>query len=154
MGPAWKGKGDKLGCQEEIQDSEKPHKGKKDGSSRDAACVRRLPDHIENPPTPPQQPKPKTIRKIVLPDEPEVGAPGSVNIAFRTPFGRVFKRRFLYSEKIQILLDFMATLGFPERVYMLSSSYPRHCISSDPDKTVLELELTKDLALNIDERDD
>ena len=54
---------------------------------------------------------------------------------------------------LQILLDYITTLGYPQKSHSLCSTYPRVCVSTDPDKTLADLSLTTACTLNVEEKD-
>ncbi len=54
----------------------------------------------------------------------------------------------------QNLLDYMTSVGYHQRIYSLAMTYPRHVISDNPGDTLLDLNITSDIALNIEEKED
>ncbi|XP_077863319.1 UBX domain-containing protein 8-like isoform X2 [Saccoglossus kowalevskii] len=180
-GPAWKGKGEALGNASEEKCTAGSHVA---GTSRDAASVRVLPESVTNPTPPVDKEakhaedlrreakrkekeeqfyrfagpawkgKGQALGTITLPEEPAEGSPMVMTIALKTPTGRTHRRRFLYTDNIQILIDYMTKLGYHPTMYSISSTYPRHCLTSDLEKTFEDLGLTKDVALVIEEKED
>ncbi|KAK2182606.1 hypothetical protein NP493_347g03081 [Ridgeia piscesae] len=147
-GPLWKGAAHALGG---ADNKDTPRT--RDGSSTEAALLRQLPEEVLHPPTPPSPPKTSPQRVIVLPEEPEEGATDSVSIVLRTFQGRRHTRRFRTSDPVQVLLDYMTTIGYHQKVYTLMTSFPRHDLSNDPTFTLLQLDLTRAMVLNVEEKD-
>ncbi|KAL5019271.1 hypothetical protein ScPMuIL_004993 [Solemya velum] len=147
LGPAWKGKGDKLGGEEIDQGV------KSVGSSKDAVKHRKLPEVVTRPIVKPE-PKPVIPKKvIVLPDEPAEGTADSVTVSLRTPLGGVKHRRFLQSHTVQTVLDFMTTIGHSQMMYTLATSYPRRVLSDSSNQTLSQLDFRGRVTLNIEERE-
>lgn len=92
-------------------------------------------------------------QKFSLPDEPELNEPNAVTVALKTPQGRTHKRRFRIAGEAELLLRFMASIGYHHKLYALYMSYPRQSISDDPNVTLEELGITHDILLNIEEKD-
>ncbi|XP_070544305.1 UBX domain-containing protein 8-like [Ptychodera flava] len=153
LGPAWKGEGHKLGTNTDEKDVKVTRRST--GSSKDAAAARVLPESVTSVAQPPVEIKEKREKKrIILPEEPAEGSPQSITIALKSPLGRVHKRRFLYTHKIQILVNYMITLGFHPKIYCICTTYPRKCMTNDLEKTMEDIGLTTDIALVIEEREE
>uniref|UniRef100_A0AAA9S4N3 FAS-associated factor 1 n=2 Tax=Bos TaxID=9903 RepID=A0AAA9S4N3_BOVIN len=78
-----------------------------------------------------------------LPPEPkeEIAEPVS-KLRIRTPSGEFLERRFLASNKLQIVFDFVASKGFPWDEFKLLSTFPRRDVTQlDPNKSLLEVKL-------------
>ncbi|XP_062920404.1 FAS-associated factor 1 isoform X2 [Mobula hypostoma] len=78
-----------------------------------------------------------------LPPEPREESNELVSkLRIRTPRGEFFERRFLASNKLQVVFDFVASKGFPKDEYKLLSTFPRRDVSLfDPTETLLEVKL-------------
>lgn len=64
-----------------------------------------------------------------VPAEPAEGADGITKIRIRKPTGEFVERRFLAGEKLDILLKFIASVGFPIDEYKVIASWPRRDVS-------------------------
>uniref|UniRef100_A0A8C4Q750 Fas (TNFRSF6) associated factor 1 n=1 Tax=Eptatretus burgeri TaxID=7764 RepID=A0A8C4Q750_EPTBU len=75
----------------------------------------------------------KAIRKslvLSLPDEPpDTHSEAMAKVRIRTPSGNFLERRFLAAQPLSLLLDFIASQGFPLHEYKLLSTYPRRDVS-------------------------
>ncbi|KAM7098825.1 FAS-associated factor 1 isoform 2-T2 [Molossus nigricans] len=60
-----------------------------------------------------------------LPPEPKEDAEPVSKLRIRTPSGEFLERRFLASNKLQIVFDFVASKGFPWDEFKLLSTFPR-----------------------------
>ncbi|XP_051869130.1 FAS-associated factor 1 [Pristis pectinata] len=78
-----------------------------------------------------------------LPPEPREESTELVSkLRIRTPRGEFFERRFLASNRLQVVFDFVASKGFPKDEYKLLSTFPRRDVSQfDPTETLLEVKL-------------
>ncbi|XP_078264682.1 FAS-associated factor 1 [Rhinoraja longicauda] len=78
-----------------------------------------------------------------LPPEPREESSELVSkLRIRTPRGEFFERRFLASNRLQVVFDFVASKGFPKDEYKLLSTFPRRDVSQfDPTETLLEVKL-------------
>merc|ERR1719369_688929 len=72
--------------------------------------------------------KDKEMRRAAerVPQEPatDCGLP-MANIRFRTPDGQTLARRFLATDRLSVLLDYLTSLGYRSREYKVLSSWPR-----------------------------
>ncbi|KAM8930562.1 FAS-associated factor 1 [Pelodytes ibericus] len=78
-----------------------------------------------------------------LPPEPqeEHSEPQS-KLRIRTPSGQFIERRFLGSSPLQVVLDFVASKGYPCQEFKLLSTFPRRDITQlDPDSSLMDLKL-------------
>ncbi|XP_063283871.1 FAS-associated factor 1 isoform X1 [Pelobates fuscus] len=78
-----------------------------------------------------------------LPPEPqeEHSEPQS-KLRIRTPSGEFLERRFLGSNPLQVVLDFVASKGYPCHEFKLLSTFPRRDISQlDPCRSLMDLKL-------------
>ena len=65
-------------------------------------------------------------KKLVVPDEPDISVPGSVNIKLRMPDGSEHKRRFLIIHKIDDIMNFAKkSIGGGVFSVKLSTTYPK-----------------------------
>lgn len=55
-------------------------------------------------------------------------------------------------DSFQMLLDFMQSVGYHQKIYAIYQTFPRSCISLDADKTLSEVGILRDVALNVEER--
>ncbi|GCC33758.1 FAS-associated factor 1 [Chiloscyllium punctatum] len=78
-----------------------------------------------------------------LPPEPREESIELVSkLRIRTPRGEFFERRFLASNRLQVVFDFVASKGFPRDEYKLLSTFPRRDVSQfDPTETLMEVKL-------------
>ncbi|XP_069794694.1 FAS-associated factor 1 isoform X2 [Narcine bancroftii] len=78
-----------------------------------------------------------------LPPEPREESTELVSkLRIRTPRGEFFERRFLASNRLQVVFDFVASKGFPRDEYKLLSTFPRRDVSQfEPTETLLEMKL-------------
>ncbi|XP_067893255.1 FAS-associated factor 1 [Heterodontus francisci] len=78
-----------------------------------------------------------------LPPEPSEESTELVSkLRIRTPRGEFFERRFLASNRLQVVFDFVASKGFPRDEYKLLSTFPRRDVSQfDPTETLMEVKL-------------
>ncbi|KAK1339998.1 hypothetical protein QTO34_018562 [Cnephaeus nilssonii] len=65
-----------------------------------------------------------------LPPEPKEDAEPVSKLRIRTPSGEFLERRFLASNKLQIVFDFVTSKGFPWNEFKLLSTFPRRDVSS------------------------
>lgn len=80
-----------------------------------------------------------------LSSEPEESDPNHITIRFRLPGGLINTRRFLNSDIIQTLVDYLGSKGFfPENCNFFNSEYPRKDIQKfDMEKTFAEMKWPK-----------
>uniref|UniRef100_V9KLB1 Fas (TNFRSF6) associated factor 1 n=4 Tax=Callorhinchus milii TaxID=7868 RepID=V9KLB1_CALMI len=78
-----------------------------------------------------------------LPAEPKEESTEPVSkLRIRTPRGEFFERRFLASNRLQVVFDFVASKGFPKEEYKLLSTFPRRDVSQfDATETIMEVKL-------------
>ncbi|XP_019620201.1 PREDICTED: UBX domain-containing protein 8-like [Branchiostoma belcheri] len=150
-GPKFKGQGWALG----YGDGE-THEGggQAAGSAKDAAVARKLPESaIPKPAQQTAEAKPRTRRVITLPQEPAIGEPETVTVGLKCPNGKIHRRRFHTNTAVQLLYDWMQTLGYHPSVYGISSTFPRRSFDSSRDGTLAQAGLTSDMVVMVDERD-
>ncbi|KAJ8022643.1 UBX domain-containing protein 8 [Holothuria leucospilota] len=150
-GPAWKGKSYPLGTDEENINEPENLRRRRGGNSRDAAQFRKLPESERKLDEQEEVPKPKKI--ITLPEEPPDGTPESITVAMRG-LTDVKKRRFLKSEKVQVLIDWMTKQGYHPKLYTLYTIRPRHDLSLVQEESLEKAGLIRDVVVFIEERDD
>ncbi|XP_022080997.1 UBX domain-containing protein 8-like [Acanthaster planci] len=158
-GPAWKGGArsldDNQGNDEKAGSASKqqlPRKGAQ-GTSKDAATVRKLPDSATRQPQAVPN-KPQQVKKvIVLPNEPDTRDKKCITVALRGLRSTVTKRRFLYTEKVQVLLDWMAKQGYHPKLYTVCTTFPRRDLSQHAEETLEDMHLVRDVVLAIEERE-
>ncbi|XP_066303492.1 UBX domain-containing protein 8-like [Branchiostoma lanceolatum] len=150
-GPKFKGQGWALG----YGDGETHAGGSQvHGGARDAAVARRLPDSAIPKPAPqPAEVKRRIKRVITLPQEPATGESETVTVGLKCPNGKVHRRRFHTTTAVQILYDWMQTLGYHPSVYGISSTFPRRSFDPYRDQTLAQLGITTDMVVMVDERD-
>lgn len=90
---------------------------------------------------------------FLLPDEPESNAENSVVIAIKTTHGKTYKRRFFKTDRVEILLNYMISIGYHPKHYGLYFSYPRKPISEVTTATLEEVEIIHDVLLNVEEKE-
>ena len=89
-------------------------------------------------------------KKLVVPDEPEISVPGSVNIQLRMPDGSKHQRRFLVTHKIGDIMNFARkSIGGGVFSVKLSTTYPKKYFE-DATKTLQDVGLTKNEALLVE----
>ena len=47
----------------------------------------------------------------------------------------------------------MTMVGYHQNIYQISTSYPRECISSDVSKSLSDVGIERDMALNVEEKE-
>jgi len=108
-----------------------------------------------------QQQQEEALREAVrasletgLPEEPTEADPRpTTTIRVRGPDGTSFCRRFLASEPLQVLLNYVTVQGFPMDQYKLLSSWPRRDVSSlDKAASLDDLKLCPQETLMLEER--
>lgn len=89
-----------------------------------------------------------------LPDEPPETCDEPVTtIKIRSPDGSSFGRRFLASNRLQVLLNYVTVQGFPMDQFKLLSSWPRRDVSSlDKSASLEALKLCPQETLMLEER--
>ncbi|XP_035698614.1 FAS-associated factor 1-like [Branchiostoma floridae] len=65
-----------------------------------------------------------------LPDEPPEDCTELINLRVRLPDGEMLQRRFLASTRLEILLNYVHSKGFPSKEYKLLSSWPKRDLTS------------------------
>ncbi|XP_041485012.1 UBX domain-containing protein 8-like [Lytechinus variegatus] len=156
-GPAWKGRGERTGFGDDDPSSAHQEIGQAlrrrdlEGTGRNAAAARKLPESVTNPlkRVPAEPLKPKIV--ITLPDEPEIGTPECITIALRGTTSNVKRRRFLFTEKVQVLLNWMTKLGYHQKLYTLVTTYPRQDLSQHAAETLQEVGIYHDVSLVVEE---
>lgn len=93
-----------------------------------------------------QQRKKQTI---ALPEEPDKENPNSTTVCLRTPVG-LKQRRFYRENTIQNVLDYMTSLGFSQRHYTVSTSYPRQSLQEQGEATLAEMGFHRKVILNVE----
>ncbi|OCT82730.1 hypothetical protein XELAEV_18025263mg [Xenopus laevis] len=77
-----------------------------------------------------------------LPPEPLEESEPLSKLRIRTPSGKFLERRFLGSSPLQVVLDFVASKGYPCHEFKLLSTFPRRDITQlDPNRSLLDLKL-------------
>ncbi|XP_030064048.1 FAS-associated factor 1 isoform X2 [Microcaecilia unicolor] len=78
-----------------------------------------------------------------LPPEPEEENNEPVSkLRIRTPSGEFFERRFLASNNLQVVFDFVASKGYPWEEFKLLSTFPRRDVTQmDPCKSLMDAKL-------------
>ena len=143
LGPAWKGKGEALGGEVRHGDDEvRLHRLEENINEEFLQQV-----HNEQE----REAKRKQRKKIVLPDEPDQNEADCLQIILRSPLGQIHSRRFLCSNKLQVIFDYITTLGFNQRRYTIATTYPRQLLTEERELTLSELEFSKRTTLNIEE---
>lgn len=98
----------------------------------------------------------EAVRKSLecqIPAEPVDGSPSITTIRFRSPDGSMFSRRFLISEPLQTVLNYVTVRGFPTDQFKVISSWPRRDLTtSDVTSCLEELKLFPQETLMIQER--
>ncbi|XP_061196205.1 UBX domain-containing protein 8-like [Saccostrea echinata] len=145
MGPAWKGEGHELGGLKQEGEKESPN---------EAARHRVLPENINSAAAERariQTEKQNRRKKIIeLPEEPDENSPDCVSVCLRTPLGTK-QRRFNKGNTIQHVLDYMTSLGFSQKHYTISTSFPRECLHTQREKTLEDMRFIKKVLLNVEE---
>lgn len=140
-GVPWSSPGQALGGNQLISDSlvrqgVSPRKSKDDESN---------PDSSDSFPT--------GVNPTNLPEEPEITAPDCITIALKSPLGRTHKRRFLVTDTIELVLRYMATIGYHPSLYGLYLSYPRQSVSENASSSLQELGIVRGTLLNVEEKE-
>ncbi|XP_054978887.1 UBX domain-containing protein 8 [Sorex araneus] len=149
-GEAWKlSTGLKLRGNEDLMHENKSQTSF-ETSNREAARKRNLPEPSIRISSPIGQ---STQKKVLeLPEEPPETAEEAVTIALRCPGGRTPRRRFLKSCSSQVLLDWMAKVGYHTSLYSLSTSFPRRALQVDEGWSLWDVGITVDTVLNVEKK--
>jgi FAS-associated factor 2 len=98
--------------------------------------------------------KEKESKKDLLPPEPEKGTAGSTHLAIRLPSGSRLERRFMKTDTLQTIRDFIESkvneTGFEADQYTISSAFPRKTFT-DSSVTLEEAGLIPQALLHIAE---
>jgi len=89
----------------------------------------------------------------LLPQEPaqDCGKP-LANIRFRPPVGELFTRRFLATDSLSVLLNFLVSRGYLTREYKVLSSWPRRDLTQlDHKSTLQDLKLCPQETLTLEQ---
>lgn len=87
-----------------------------------------------------------------LPPEPEPGDQVA-KIRFRLPLGKFLERRFLASDNLQVLFDYLYINGFSQEEFKVISSWPRRDLTTlGVTQTMKELNLYPQETLTLEER--
>ncbi|KAL5244435.1 hypothetical protein ACI65C_011845 [Semiaphis heraclei] len=87
-----------------------------------------------------------------LPAEPETGDQVA-KIRFRLPLGKFLERRFLASDNLQVLFDYLYISGFSQEEFKVISSWPRRDLTTlGVTQTLKELNLYPQETLTLEER--
>ncbi|XP_048759667.2 UBX domain-containing protein 8-like [Ostrea edulis] len=144
LGPAWKGEGQQLGGS--------PQEG--ESTPTEAAKHRILPENINSEASErakqQAEKQTRTKRIIELPQEPDENQSDCVSVCLRTPLG-IKQRRFNTENTIQNILDYMTSLGFNQKNYTVSTSFPRQCLQQQRERTLADMGFTKKVTLNVEE---
>lgn len=152
MGHTFRGHGQFMGSGDEIRHCTSTT----ENVSEDARLHRRLPPDVKlhNPRPEPSPDSLKKQRVIQLPKEPPVDCADAVTVTLHTPLNQRKSRRFLNTSTLQVVLDYMTTLGFSQTYNTLSSSYPRQVLTQHAGKTLKELQFGKRTLLYIEDKED
>ncbi|XP_044156751.1 FAS-associated factor 1 isoform X1 [Bufo gargarizans] len=83
-----------------------------------------------------------SLEQSLPPEPPEEQSEPQSKLRIRTPRGEFIERRFLSSNPLQVVFNFVASKGFPGHEYKLLSTFPRRDITQlDPSRTLMELKL-------------
>ncbi|XP_073499601.1 FAS-associated factor 1 [Phyllobates terribilis] len=83
-----------------------------------------------------------SLEQSLPPEPPEEQSEPLSKLRIRTPSGEFIERRFLSSNPLQVVFNFVASKGFPFQEYKLLSTFPRRDITQlDPSRTLMELKL-------------
>ena len=90
----------------------------------------------------------------ILPDEPPEGCTKPVTkLRIRTPSGEVLTRKFLASETVGTLMDYLTTKGFITAEYKVLSTFPRRDITQlDPSQSLKDANLYPQETLTLEEK--
>nr|QPI70874.1 ubiquitin regulatory X domain containing protein [Sinonovacula constricta] len=145
LGPIWKGKGTMLGG----EDMKQGHSSQEEDGSK-AREVRKLPEHVRLH-VPREEKTPAVKQRIQLPQEPSVDTPDVTLVILRSPLGMSHSRRFLNQSQLQVVFDYMTTLGFSQKKFTLSRSYPRQPLTNQSEETLIKLDFGRKIVLNIED---
>lgn len=88
-----------------------------------------------------------------LPAEPEISNDQVTKIRFRLPIGKFLERRFLASDNLQVLFDYLYVNGFGQEEYKVISSWPRRDLTTlSTTQNLKELNLYPQETLILEER--
>ncbi|KAM3915405.1 FAS-associated factor 1 [Leptodactylus fuscus] len=83
-----------------------------------------------------------SLEQSLPPEPPEEQSEPQSKLRIRTPSGEFIERRFLSSNPLQVVFNFVASKGFPCQEYKLLSTFPRRDITQmDPSRTLMDLKL-------------
>ncbi|KAG9483013.1 hypothetical protein GDO78_009118 [Eleutherodactylus coqui] len=83
-----------------------------------------------------------SLEQALPPEPPEEQSEPQSKLRIRTPSGEFIERRFLSSNPLQVVFNFVASKGYPFQEYKLLSTFPRRDITQlDPSRTLMELKL-------------
>ncbi|XP_072038398.1 UBX domain-containing protein 8-like [Amphiura filiformis] len=151
-GPAWKGKAERLGDPDE--DPNVRQRKRAQGSSKDAVSARKLPESVTTPPPQPEPEPEKPKRIITLPDEPDEHTSQCITVAMRGVTGKVKKRRFLYTNQVQVLIDWMTKQGYHPQIYTLCTTYPKKDLYQHALQSLEEMGIVRDTLVVVEEREE
>lgn len=151
LGHTFKGHGQKMGAEEEIRHCT----DNKENVNEDARLHRRLPpDVILHRPRPEPDPNTQKNKHVIqLLEEPAADCEDVVTVTLHTPLDQRKSRRFLNTCRLQVILDYMTTLGFSQTYYTLSSSYPRQPLAHHAERTLEELKFERRTLLYVEEKE-
>ncbi|XP_050391083.1 UBX domain-containing protein 8 [Patella vulgata] len=149
LSPSWKGEGTILGGVKpsDNETDEDPSPSLTAAQNRQAAQPIQQ-DAVKSPPT-----QTKQKRVIVLPPEPEDKGDNIVLVKLRTPIRSVCQRRFLTTNTVQDVLDYMTTVGYSQTFYTLAMTYPRAILTDQSNQTLGDMDFSPQITLNIEEKD-
>lgn len=88
-----------------------------------------------------------------LPPEPDESCSDISKIRFRLPTGELLYRRFRCSECLHVLVNYLASVGYPVEDYKVLTSWPRRDLTTlDLEKTLYELKLYPQETITLEEK--
>lgn len=96
---------------------------------------------------------PKRVNPLNLPEEPDINTPNSITVALKSPLGKIHKRRFLVTDRVEFVLTYMTSIGYHPNLYGLYLSYPRQSVSNNTTSSLQELGIVQGTLLNIEEKE-
>ncbi|KAL4443291.1 hypothetical protein ABPG75_011028 [Micractinium tetrahymenae] len=98
----------------------------------------------------------KSEKRMALPEEPAAGTPGTTLLRVRLPDGSTHQRRFMASDPLQVVHDFVDSLEAVSALnYSLATTFPRRVYAAESlGQSLQELDLVPQAALLMQPEDD
>jgi len=87
--------------------------------------------------------------QATLPEEPAAHIEGVTTLQIRLPSGKKFRRRFLGTDKLQVVINFLTSKDIIKEKYHLVSGFPK-IVLKDSNKTLTEYSLVPNASLFVE----